>query len=376
MKYIKSILTFAGVLFLSISCDNNTNTHNLIPIHIDPDKVEKAYDIVGDVEDEWEIVPLETNDECRISQISRIIFQNGQYYILDNLSIISVFDSTGKFLRKLDKNGGVFDVIANEVWVYSADKQRLMVYDSLLNYLDETGKSEITAFDIKHVGQYIYMATNWVGVQPRSCQLSKYSIPDKKFDCMLKVEKPNTDVVFNKNKHLVKYGDSCMFFQSYCDTLFQIRDGIVAPKYKFSFSKRYKDIPLNMEQAQQQDNETIRGLMDLNRTQNSIIFTYIDRKKLALAVYSELTGECQVYSQFLHSDLGNLRMLLIQFTPNSEIICTFQSDWLTDKYRGFVDDTKFKNSADMDKLKSRIAGLKQNDNPVLVKFKLKKDSKL
>ena len=387
MKQIKCAITLIIVLCLSISCKHETETHNLIGINIDPSKVVASYDIAGDVEDKWEIIPLETNEDCLISQISRIIFQNEKYYVFDmKMSTIHVFDSGGKFLRKLDKKGGgpgeylsisSFDVIEHDIWISDVNKRRLLIYDSMFNHTGEVSNLNIATFDMNHIGQNVYLASNWFGSEPKNCQLARYSILDRNIGSLLEVgslEKNSYTV--NKIRQIIRYGDSCMFFHSCCDTLFQIRDSVLIPKYRFSFSERYQDIPMTMKQINNNDIDMIRGVDNIEKTQNSIIFNYADRQRVVMAVYSELTGESQVYLQFRHSTLGNLLLSPPKLTPDGEIICVFDSFMLIKKYSAFVDDSKFKNPADLQKLKNAIAGLKEDDNPVLIKFKLKKDSKL
>ena len=175
MKKIK--FTIAILLLLAISCKQETATNSLIHINIDPDKVEEIYDIAGDVENEWEIIPLETTDECLVAQISKIVFQNGKYYVLDRQSVIHVFDASGKFLRKLDKKGegpgeyrdiASFDVIGNDVLISEAYKRRLFIYDSLFNYKSMVEADQMTVLDINHVGQNIYLASNWYGFREKN----------------------------------------------------------------------------------------------------------------------------------------------------------------------------------------------------------------
>ncbi|MDR2425382.1 MAG: 6-bladed beta-propeller [Prevotellaceae bacterium] len=384
MKQIKFALAFA--LLLSISCSHGTTKHNLIPIYIEPDKVMEAYDIAGDVETEWDIVPLETTDDCLISQISRVIFQNEMYYILDNTSMIYLFNSSGKYLRKLDRKGQgpgeylsifSFDVIGNEVWVSDVNRRRLLIYDSLFNFIGEVNNLNIAICDMNHAGQNVYVASNWFESQPKNCQLARYSIPNKQITSLLDVGTLEKNFyAVNKIKQIVKHGDSCLFFQSCCDTLFQIRDNTLIPKYKFSFSERYQDIPRTMKQIKDDDIDMIRGIQNIEKTRNSIIFNYADRSVIVSAVYSELTGKSQVYSQFRHSDLGNLLILPPRFTPDGEMICKYEPMMFFEGYKHLLDETKFKNPADLQKLKTAIATLKEDDNPVLIKFKLKKDSKL
>ena len=89
-----------------------------------------------------------------------------------------------------------------------------------------------------------------------------------------------------------------------------------------------------------------------------------------------MSKQCQVYSQFKHSALGNFVITLCKFTPDGEMICYHQPSTFLEHYDKLLDESKFKNPADLQKLKDAIKGITFDDNPVLIKFKLKKDSKL
>jgi hypothetical protein len=385
MKRIKFI--FAITLLLLLSCETETVTTDIIHIHIDPDNVIKEYDIADDVEAEWEIFRLETSDECLVADISKIIFQNGMYYILDNVSVINVFDSNGKFLKKLDRKGQgpgeytvlkSFDVIGHDVWVSDVNRRRLMVFDSMFNFKYEVPDLNLMASHINHIGDNIYLASNWFNNDERNCQLLKYNIRDSAFKCLIEVGQLETNFSISKIQQMCRYGDDCLLFmQSYCDTIFQIIDSVAVPKYKFSFSSRYQDILLTYEQALDRgSDEMIRGIEEINMTKNSVILDYGDMGMRAVAIYNKTTKQSRVYSYFKHSTLGNIELLALQYTPENELIFYHQPSAFLEEYDKLLDESKFKNPADLQKIKDAVKGIIFDDNPVIIKFKLKKDSKL
>lgn len=80
MNSLKTLIFFA---LLSVSCSHIDHKSTLVEIHIDPSKVEEAYDLANDSEPYWDLVALETNDESRISKINKVVYANNKYYILD-----------------------------------------------------------------------------------------------------------------------------------------------------------------------------------------------------------------------------------------------------------------------------------------------------
>jgi hypothetical protein len=383
MKRIKFI--FAITLLLLLSCKTETVTTDIIHIHIDPDNVIKEYDIADDVEAEWEIFPLETSDECLLSDISKIIFQNGMYYISDDATLaLYVFDSNGKLLKKLDRKGQgpgeyvtlrTFDIIDRDVWISDISKRKLMVLDSLFNLRYEIPDLKIRVIHINHIGENMYLCNNWFTDDIKNCQLMKYSIPDSTFKCMIEIGQVDTDVGIFKKHQLCKYNDYLLFMHSYCDTIFQIIDSVAVPKYKFSFAERYYDIPLNYDQLIN-SGDIIRGIESIEKTKNSLIIKYGDYGDLITAIYNESTKQSQVYSRFKHSGLGNLVLLMNKITPEGELIFYHQPSVFIDEYDLLLDESKFKNPADLQKIKDAVKGIIFDDNPVIIKFKLKKDSKL
>lgn len=77
-------------------------------------------------------------------------------------------------------------------------------------------------------------------------------------------------------------------------------------------------------------------------------------------------NEC-VLSSICELNLGNLRTIRIEFTNNQEIIATYSAL----KKPAFIKD-RTKNPEDRQRIENMFVGLGEDNNPVVLKYKLKK----
>jgi hypothetical protein len=306
-------------LFLILcSCSQNKIVSDLIEIHIDPSKVEEAYDISNDVEPEWDIVALETTDDCLITDINRIEYQNSKYYVFDKTgNSVFIFDSTGKFMSKLYKKGAgpdeylgldAFCVEGKNIWVADGNIRHLICYDENLKMTDRFSTLEIMGvYDMKYHNGNIYMANNWFGGKEKNTQFATYNTQTKEVTELLYV--PTIDekaALWTKGSQLAQSGSSCLFTHSYCDTIFQIDDEGFKPKYRMIFSERYKDIPKPIEEYMDPNNShIITGIEDIKQTQNRIFLGYLDERELMSAIYGKESKTCKVYPYLVYPELND-----------------------------------------------------------------------
>lgn len=86
-----------------VFCSNETNNYdseNLIDLN------QLSQVSIFDLFESIDVVQLETNDNSLISTITKVIFSNDRYYIYDaRQQMLFCFDSSGKFLFKIDRKG-------------------------------------------------------------------------------------------------------------------------------------------------------------------------------------------------------------------------------------------------------------------------------
>jgi hypothetical protein len=86
--------------------------------------------------DSVRFIRLETNDECLIGHIQKVIYYNGIYYIQDNFaSSVFAFDETGKFMFKICKKGqGPGEYVSISRLLIDYGKNQLLIYDNETYY--------------------------------------------------------------------------------------------------------------------------------------------------------------------------------------------------------------------------------------------------
>jgi hypothetical protein len=363
----------------------------LIEIHIDPSKVEDAYDISNDIEPEWEIVALETTDDCLITETNRIVYQNNKYYVFDKTgNTVFMFDSVGKFISKLYKKGGgpdeysetdAFCLENKNIWIADGNMRWLICYDEDLKMTDRFGTYDIMgAYDIRYHNGNIYMATNWSGWNDRNMQLAAYNIRSKEVTGLCYVPPASDETaIWIKKAQLAQYDTSCLFIYSYCDTIFQLNDDGFAPKYRMIFSERYKDIPQPIEEYMDPNNShIIKSIEDIKQSQNKIFLGYFEQMDLRYAIYDKISGICKVYPCMAYSDLNNLEIypLFSFFDDDDNMICRYDAETFLSFFGKESDIAEIKNESYRKKIESIVSSVDEYSNHVILKFKLKPDSKL
>ena len=135
---------FSILLFLVLSCQKKNKSN----INRDDIETISFYEVYSEklpfsfFVDTMELIPLETNDENMIGEITRLIFYDDKYYVRATNGMqngqLFVFDKTGNYLRKIGKKGGgpgeylEFKdfTITHDGKIVLADYQRLLIYDS------------------------------------------------------------------------------------------------------------------------------------------------------------------------------------------------------------------------------------------------------
>lgn len=387
MKRSTILLGIMTIMLVISSCSSNTQTP-LTSIHIIPNKILGNYDLADDVELSFDMIPLETNDSCLLGNIQRIIYQNNKYYILDDNHTITIFDTTGNFNRALNKQGRApgeyksirdFVVIGDNIWIYDEVNQSISCFDSNFNKTDEL-KVQTTFNNIANVENTIYCAGKWLGYESKNFQILQYNTENKKTAQFMEYPAQNQKyIAFGKKDQLAPSLNNCLFIQPYCDTIFELVNGTIVPKYQYNFSERFIDKRfVEFEEAlKAQQNKMIMGIEGIYQTQSSIIIFYVDQQDGRFAIYNKKSGDCNVYDyQFKNSRLGDLKTMAINFTPNQELITIYGAHNLRTYTQEIFDKNKFQRTEDLQQIENIIKNLKDDDNPVIFKYRLKEDSKL
>lgn len=149
-----SLFVFILISCLCISCCGKKNENGVSPILFNPNIVVIDVDhaevcnkiLFSSFFDAPEVVILETNENCMISNIQSIDYYNGKFYILDDVSnALFVFSDDGSYIQNIGRQGnGHGEYI--EISDFSIDRQKGELYlwdeamDMALKFNIKTGE--------------------------------------------------------------------------------------------------------------------------------------------------------------------------------------------------------------------------------------------
>ena len=102
---MKKLFILINIFILFIGCSDKSIHPNMCLIDSSTTTTYEA-DKLSSMLSFFDITPLETNDDCLISDIDVIKKRNGKYYIQSGRKYLHAFDENGKFLRRIGNIGG------------------------------------------------------------------------------------------------------------------------------------------------------------------------------------------------------------------------------------------------------------------------------
>lgn len=329
--------------------------------------------IESNIIDDVEYIPLETNENCLIGNISRLLYRNGNFYLFDFVisNTIHVFDRSGKFLYKIDNIGkgpgeyvsiSDFDVDKDgNIYVFDAGgKRRIIKYsnngasfksikpskfflefkllneDQLIAYLPFSSKGIVDGYGIINLNNGDY----------------KNIIPFR--------ELIDRDQHFHEYTHIFRSNNNIYFSPRYTNEIFKVLGDEVAKAYKFSSdvcpTEEYLKDLLGKKVRYIDNDKYILSISGIYETNNTIEVSFKRRKHHKLFI-SKNSGR-----KILMEKLSNTTPISdynIYGSTGHKFICS-TSDVLISDDLSIPQETKHK-----------LLNRDSNSNPVLVLYKIK-----
>ena len=391
-KYLSNLaltlvfIFLVSLIFIQGQKETKKERTDLQDIHVNISEDNGAYDLKGDVTD-FSIVKLETTKACLLDRIKKICYKNDQYYILDNKGeAIYIFSKEGHFLSKLYNRGYAPNqyvrinsfVVTDDgsIWINDEISGRLIGYNKQFEpvfYHEE----RIFSSDMILIDNMIYHGTNWRFSLDGNYQLVSINLQTKEKGHYIPCEQMNPEMgLVGKMRQFASMGDSsALFMYSYDNKLYEIKGNEVKPKYRYIFSDRYEDIPLTHQELMNNPEEKIRGIQAISQTEKSVLIHYADGTKFVLAIYNKKDGSCKVFPTLMtHSELGNLFISVPTITPDQHIIEVYYPSTILEYPEYFCDFNKIKDAEYRKTVEKIVSSVGSEDNPVIVKLKIKNDS--
>ncbi|MGL5682078.1 MAG: 6-bladed beta-propeller [Marinifilaceae bacterium] len=265
-------------------------------------------------------LPLETNKDCIIGEISNIIYTKDYIFILDKMKqCIHQFDKNGKFIKHLGSRGKArnefmrirsffIDEVLSQIGIYCEMKQQILLYDiEHGNFINSKPIGLLLDNIIKHEDQYYFYCGRlpnqdfFKGTFPSQYRLVSLD-NDSSFNHYLRTdynpELLNTSLTSNSESSLYIYHDSVRVMERCNSTILQIFDNNIKNKYYVDFGKLslncdfYDNTEIISESLLKRlDNKKYCRLSEFIEIDDYIYLEYLTQNRLLSSIYSKKTNE-------------------------------------------------------------------------------------
>lgn len=380
MVMMKKWYIILCIIFCSVGCQQGKQQSAVPVFNLDPDSCMNELDISGILGDTVEVIKLETTDDCLIGQIDNIRFTDKYIFVSDLYTAqrLYMFDRYGKFICTIGNRG----VGPGE---YSVIGEFLVKGDSLL--IQDYYQNKYLVYDIvkRRFMNDIHYKTHHSGAVTLNDNLyfvsSYFKSPLGDYNCFefnLETGKTSAYLPFVRSKtveqssvalnHPCDYINEAKAFAHYFfnDTIYEIDQSGIRPQCVISFLRNTggNDYHSIKEEGK------IVGLVHLQQSEKYMLgiytlgngFRYFLMDKDAL---NSMSGELLRIKK-----LDNKIMLGEFFVQDGYFIFkeTISSLKL---WRTYFYKSKFLNLSDKQKIQDVIDSSKEEDNPIIFRYKLK-----
>lgn len=376
--------------------ESNQMTH--IVLDLKPNRNLKFSSFVDTIE----FISLETNEKNLIGEVNRIICKEGRFYIRTTQGMrnskICVFDSKGDFLFSIDKRGGGpgeyigfndFAIKDNgDICIFSYKKY--IMYDSNGNFLYEN-VIEHPVLECLYRNDNSFLTYNSQSVMNKNLLLKTmddHGNLEKSF-----FERSDREAKISDYRvewrSLVSNDSLSYFIYPYCDTIFEINKTNVSPAYYIDYGNR--KIPSQIFESKDDGQTQEKKLSKINDYiltsaigvgDNYLYIGSIDKSyKAYLTLYSKknelvLVGRRLVDDMFLK---GNIISLTAKNIPHNmdgnDMIWELEPKYLIKGYNDYMTNQSISQINEFKQKYPHLVqiceSLKEDDNPVLLRIKVK-----
>lgn len=348
-----------------------------------------------------EVIPLETTSQSLIGEIRKIYYRNGRYYMLVTSGLSNaralVFSEQGKFLCELDCIGqgkGEYVEMGTFALMPNADLKVLgwgkaVTYDSVGHYLYESPMpyyaGDVVTFSN---GSYIMRYTNLGGEANKV--LRSFTEEDEEISSFLElspIEKTKMRYYLNWNAFSSNAGKH-YFTYCYCDTIYSLDINKVTPTFYLDFGKYkvdYSEVEPNdgvVAINKKLSRKEYVSLWGFQVCSDFLMLGLGFNGKTSLCFYSLKTGKIMNGVNIVDDMYFKNNILKLKYTNLPHIVI---DDYLyapispTVLINGYTNSKQSMSLQEWDDFKQKHAflvdlceNISEEDNPVLLKIKLKR----
>jgi hypothetical protein len=313
-------------------------------------------------------IPLETNDNCLIKEIHKIVFDGQRIFILDPYGSkkVFIFDNKGKFMNSVGNIGQgpgeytelydfCIDSVSRQIFLLCS-RGAIMCYDYTGNFKKKyTPESDFPAYKMEYFDEHFYFIIDEI-------DLLNLTITDNQFKIEQKFFPDENKMIL---MHPLKVVDSGIQYTRYIDNyVYLIKDHKdIINQYAIDFGKNtidFSDLKNLSENVLNEKMETSRGNIYsfTQNTEHAIVY-YMDNYESVISIYDKKSRTAKNYflENIYDKYLGNYYPLFFRYlTANKEFVADIYPAMLFQK-----NPTEY----------VKEMHILEDDNPVLYVVKMK-----
>ncbi|MDR1371794.1 MAG: 6-bladed beta-propeller [Dysgonamonadaceae bacterium] len=341
--------------------------------------------------DQVTIVPLETNDDVLVGDIEQIQVNDSLIFVSDWNRKLFVFDKQGRFRNMIGSRGnGPGEYRALGAFFIDDNSNEIVILDQMKSTFLKYG------FDGKFHSNGVRIDNSQIDPECASSHgdfilLNNSITPENTAAYRLYNDKGET--VFSKQYYgfsvsdyallfsinpIAKVDDGLHFIMPLCDTVFQCKDDYVIPKYIIEHSKKMATIEnykMNNEQTitgfeiQSVKDGLFTGFRDIFETDRHILLNYgwISGYNSGYFLVDKKTDIGLYYLYDKESIFSVMPFFRINASDGKNFVSIVPAYQLL-PFKGKIDAA---NDENLEKFKTGVENLDEEDNPVLFFYKLK-----
>lgn len=379
---VKNIIFLLIILVSVVSCKRSTSDisrkgeGDITCIDVE----EKCELSIFDVFSKIEIIPLETTESSLLYEnLAKVTLHDNKYYVLSHKqNIIFIFDSQGKYLNQINKQGngpGEYNELNDFGFNRFNGNLELMSAFGYINVYDATGETfkerllfpEIPVmhyFANMSPDQYVFFSQARKGGKLLCYDVPKEKIVSESYDL------PEF-LFFNTPYHhsyspFYLYGDQLCFVQGYNGDAFTIEEGKLSPRYQWDFGEynfdisKLEDRPIEyyVKYARSIGSKYVNTFVSYGENSAYYMTRFKFRNSLYHLIFDKGNKTYKVFNSFKEN------CLCFPFDVDDYAAYSF----VTPKELSFVINSDILD----DENKKKYESINLDDNPIIIKYVFKK----
>ncbi|MDR1700135.1 MAG: 6-bladed beta-propeller [Lachnoclostridium sp.] len=353
-------------------------------IEIDPNASVESFDFSTMLADpsDYEVIRLETNDDCVIGGVTRLYFRQDMMFIFDEESkSVLCFNDDGTFNHRIGSRGraaneylDVWDVFVSDdtVFVYDNETYKILCYDFSGKFLR---KIDVSGFPVNNIlvkDNKIYLSNYWGNTEEDRYRFFVTDLNGELIKKELPFEPQDEGYSFSGNRYSL-FADSLGV--NIWDVIYRISGDEITPRYHIDFGNRalprkYYPVDLKNLVSEGVHDKYILGVENMYESSRYLLFDFEYVDDSYVAVYDKRDDKIVISESLQNNSLLDMSPgryfiendNLYSYYPATDILFFDEYIWSQPPHAG---------TEDSDVMKAGIAGMTEDDNGVIIRHKLR-----